>query len=199
MKTDLSLVALGMVASFFVSACGGSSDGSGSCGTTAACGGDIVGTWTITSSCLNASMPDMDCPGATIGSSTLKVTGTATYNADLTYSHTGTISGTAAFTIPASCLMSQGTTVTCDQLNQFFAAAPIPGVTIHCTGSTSCSCTETATNADASESGTYTVTAAGTLTETTTDGDDTVSDYCVKGTTLNVSEHSGGSETLTKS
>jgi len=141
----------------------------------------------------------MDCPTATISSSTLKVTGTATYNADMTYSHTGSINGTGVFNIPASCLMSSQGTLTCDQLNQFFAAVPTAGLTIHCTGSTTCSCTETATNLDASESGTYTATAAGTLTETTTDGDETVSDYCVKGTTLNVSEHSGGSETLTKS
>jgi len=49
--------------------CGGSSgDGGGSCGKVPPCGGSLVGTWTITSSCESVSnfTDGTECPGATI-------------------------------------------------------------------------------------------------------------------------------------
>jgi hypothetical protein len=211
MKPDLPLVALGIAASFVVSACGGSSGGR--CSNSAACGGDIVGTWKITSSCVSANLAMLDgtCPAATLSTSDLKMAGSVTYNADLSYIETGTVSGTVVVTEPTSCFTSQGVTPTCDDLNQEFQSNnQDPALTLHCTGTTTCTCTETFTNEDTSQTGTYTTTTAGVLTETR-DGESSPSetdDYCVKGTAFTLSPHADsmmmgqpimGTITLTKS
>jgi len=196
----------GLIGALAATGCGSSG---GTCGNTAACGGSIVGTWTIASSCVSASASavDSECPTATAHSSALTITGTITYNADGTYTSSSTLSGSFSVSLPSSCLTSNGVTATCDQLNQAFQSSPTPGVTLHCTGSSSCSCTETIANQTSSETGTYTTTAAGLLTDTPTGGTADQTDYCVKGTTMTQSPHAGsammgqavsGTITLTK-
>jgi hypothetical protein len=152
-------------------------------------------------------MFDSQCPTATVRSSGLTITGSITYNADGTYSSTSTVGGSIYVTLPPSCLTSNGVTLTCDQLNQAAQSNPTPGLTLHCTGSSSCGCTETLANQTSSETGTYTTTAAGLLTDTPTGGTVGQSDYCVKGTTMTQSPHAGstmmgqtvsGTITLTK-
>ena len=198
---------VGLFVALAVPGCGSSG---GTCSNTAACGGAIVGTWTITSSCVSesASMLDSQCPSATARSSGLTITGNVTYNADGTYSSTSAVSGTIDVTLPPSCLTTNGVTLTCDQLNQLFQANPTAGVTLNCTGSSSCTCTETIAGQTSSETGTYTTTAAGLLTDTPTGGTTSLTDYCVKGTTMTQSPHAGsammgqtvsGTITLTKS
>src|SRR3954453_2093346 len=91
-----------------------SDDGGGSCDSVAACGGDIVGDWTITDSCFSLTGPaptDGFCPPATLDSGGLKVSGTASYRADLTYSATLTFSGSLAVVLPPSCLTMNGITL----------------------------------------------------------------------------------------
>lgn len=208
MRKTWFAVVLGMLALATFTSCGSSS---GSCANSAACGGDIVGTWTIQSSCVSASASmfnDM-CPTATVSTSNFTIAGSVVYKADLTYSATSTMSGSATVHLPASCLTSGAVTLTCDQLNQLIAAKPQAGVTVHCAGTSDCTCMETLTNAPSSASGTYTTTAAGLLTETSSsDGTSDQSDFCVKGTTLTESPHPGssmmgesvsGTITLTKS
>jgi hypothetical protein len=55
---------------------------------------------------------------------------------------------------------------------------------------TGCTCTAVVTPEEAIVGGTYTTTAAGLLTETGPT-DVSLSDYCVKGTTLTISPHPG--------
>jgi hypothetical protein len=169
--------------------CGSSSGGT--CANSAACGGDLVGTWTIASSCVSVSLSTFDsqCPSAAASSSNLQASGTFTYNADMTYSKSAALSGSAVVTLPASCLTIQDVTVTCAQINQVFLATPIPGMTLNCTGSSSCTCTETFTNTTSALSGTFTTTTGGLVTETASDGAVNTSDFCVKGTTLTQSPH----------
>ena len=197
---------VGLLVAIAVSGCGSSG---GTCSNAAACGGSIVGSWTITSSCLttSASMLDSQCPTATASSSSLTITGSVKYNADGTYTSTSTIGGSVNVNLPVSCLMSNGITLTCDQLNQAFQSNPTPGLTLHCTGSSGCACTETIAGQTSSETGTYSTTTAGLLTDTPTGGTAGQSDYCVKGTTMTVSPHAGsammgqavsGTITLTK-
>lgn len=197
---------VGLFAALAPLGCGSSG---GTCANTAACGGAVVGTWTITSSCVSesASMLDSQCPTATASSSGLTITGSITYNADGTYASTSTVSGTIHVTLPPSCLTSNGVTLTCNQINQLFQSNPTPGVTLNCTGSTSCDCRETLSAQTSSETGTYTTTAAGLLTDTPTGGTASETDYCVKGTTMTQSPHAGsammgqtvsGTITLTK-
>jgi hypothetical protein len=206
MRTIGFVSMVGLLAALAAAGCGSSG---GTCSNAAACGGDIVGSWTITSSCVSesGSMFDSQCPSATVSSSGLTITGSVTYNADGTYSLTSTTAGSLDVTLPPSCLTSNGVTVTCAQLNQEVQSNPTPGLTINCTGSSSCSCVETIVSQTSSETGTYTTTAAGLLTDTPTGGTAGQTDYCVKGTTMTQSPHAGsammgqnvsGTITLTK-
>lgn len=180
---------VGLLMTFMATGCGSSG---GTCGNTAACGGDIVGTWTITSSCVSASasMVDSSCPTAPGTSSNVTITGSITYNADGSYTSTSTIGGTVQVYLPQSCLTSSGVTITCDQVNQAFQSDPTPGLTLNCTGSSGCTCTETISDQSSTETGTYT-TAAGVVTQTATGGTASETDYCVKGTTMTQSPHPG--------
>ncbi len=212
MKISALVSAVGLVTAL-VGATGCGSGSGASCSNTAACGGSIVGTWTITSSCVNISLSDYmnsSCPGLTVNTSNATITGNATYNADGTYTQTGTTNGTIRVSYPQSCLTMNGVTITCDQINQAVQANPTAGVTLTCTGSgtSGCSCTETIAGQTSSESGTYTTTSSGLLTQTPTGGSVSTSDYCVKGTMMTQSPHPGsygmgaavsGTITLTKS
>src|SRR5690242_9552213 len=89
-----------------------------SCASVTACGGELAGTWTVTSSCLEVA-GDIDlslfgagCPSAPVTGS-LQVTGAWTANADGTYSDETTTSGTEQLTLAASCLVISSTQVTC--------------------------------------------------------------------------------------
>ncbi|HXI60539.1 MAG TPA: hypothetical protein VNO55_30970 [Polyangia bacterium] len=206
MKNTLSVTGAIFLAMMGLSGCG---DSGGACGNTAACGGDIVGTWTVTSSCVSAtaSMFDSSCPGATIGNVNIKVTGTATYNADKTYTSSATFSGSESVTQPASCLSVNGSMASCAQLTQSLAGNPgFKSAT--CTGTGGCTCNIVLNDDTTMETGTYTTTAAGLLTETPAGGAASQSDYCVKGKTMTDSPHAGsammgeslsGTITLTKS
>jgi hypothetical protein len=189
----LSVCFLGAIT--VLSSCGGGGGGGSTCSNAAACGGSIVGSWKITSSCVtvdtSSMVPDMDCPSATGMAEGFKVTGSVSYAADLTYTSNTTVSGTVVVTLPASCLMQQGITLSCAQLQQGLQAAATDAgfSSATCTGSSGCTCKLALAPQASTTSGTYTTTAAGLLTETETGGDASQSDYCVKGTALTVSPH----------
>jgi hypothetical protein len=174
-----------------LSGCGGGSGG-GTCANGSACGGNIVGTWKIVSSCLSSSGSDPSCPTATSDTSGLKIDGTVTYDAAMTYNTAMTLSGTVKSTLPASCLMDNGMTITCAQLGAAFMAGAqdpdFPFSAASCTGSSSCTCTLTYKPISVNDMGTY-ITAGGLLTETDSSGDATQSDFCVLGSKLTESPH----------
>ena len=181
----LSALVLGVISISGVASCG--SGGASSCGT-APCGGDIVGDWTITESCLTFPMesPIADCPSATVNTSGFDVTGNISYRSDLSYSGTLTIGGSFALTLPPSCLTVQGITLTCGQVDQAVKQAMIdmPDPTIQsvsCTGSGSCVCTFQLTPMPGTTAGTYTTSG----TQLIEDGTST-SNYCAKGSELHV-------------
>ena len=168
-----------------VSSCGGSS---GSCGKVAPCGGDVVGNYNITSACLTLSSMDMPlegCPGATVNASGIRVSGSASFNADMTYTLNETISASASETIPASCLTMNGITLTCQQLDQAIQqlVTENPGVfqSAHCAGASSCTCSFTLAPMTTNTSGAYT-TSGTTLTLSGGGG----GEYCVQGNELHL-------------
>lgn len=196
----MNSVIMGFCAGFWAlilcSGCGGSSsDSAASCSNSAACGGDITGEWTVTSSCVSVSdvsMVNQQCPSATANAAGLKVTGNVTYNADLTFTSTSTISGSTSVTLPASCLSVQGITVSCAQLTQAFMTLAQQGSSgfksASCSSAGSgCTCNVVLNDQTTSQSGTYSTTSDGVLTETPLNGAAGQSDYCVKGSTLTVS------------
>ena len=108
------------LAALAVSACGGSSSNA-SCGSQTACGGDVVGTWKVESSCASASssfapfaIPSSGekpnaCP-STLSPSGVTVFGTLTFGSDSTYSFTLVEGGSIRYTILSSCPTTNGQT-----------------------------------------------------------------------------------------
>jgi hypothetical protein len=170
-----------------LSACGGSG---GSCGGVQPCGGDVVGNWTISGECVNTASANMqimaECPGASISTSGIRVTGNVTFNADMTYAVTETISASVRETIPLSCLQSGTTRVTCAQLDQElqmeFAQDPSASISGHCVGSSACTCTFTIPSQTVSQSGTYST--SGTAIIMT--GSSSNVQYCVQGNEMHM-------------
>lgn len=106
-----------LVAMASAAGCGGGSDGAtngGSlCGSTPACGGDVTGTWNVTSSCeevapesrVRSTMPPA-CQGtAADGITTTDTTGlTLSFLANGTYAYGGTYRWTTAYVYSDACL-----------------------------------------------------------------------------------------------
>jgi hypothetical protein len=174
----------------------GSGGGGGSCSNVTPCGGDVVGTWTASSSCLkvsgilDASLAGLDptvCTNMTIAGS-LNVSGTWTANANGTYTDGTTTSGNAEIQVPAACKLLSGTTFECNRLGGPMGSGT--GYTITCTDAASgggCTCTATAQQTgwagvmtpDALTSGNYT-----TSSNVLTLDDEAKYSYCVSGNTM---------------
>src|SRR5579863_1857547 len=133
---------------------GSSSTGgsSGSCSNVSACGGNVVGTWTVSSACLRVSSSNLDislagldptsCKNVTMTGS-LNVSGTWTAS-NGTYTDGTTTTGTENLELPAGCLMLSGTTTTCNGIAGPLSALGFSNVS--CTMASSgggCSCTGT--------------------------------------------------------
>lgn len=94
--------------------------GTGACSSAPSCGGDVVGTWTVTSSCLEV-RGGVSVVGFGLGCATapvtgfLSVSGSFTANADGTYSDHTTTSGAVQIEFPEACF-SVGWVVTCDHV-----------------------------------------------------------------------------------
>ena len=124
-------------------------DGTGSCSNVAPCGGDVVGTWTVTSSCLTVTGKlDLvgffgpDCTTAPVTGS-LQVSGTWTAKADGTYTDNTKTTGHEQITLAQPCLKFSGTVLTCDQ-----ATGPVQSMgysDVTCTSAPDGGCTCSAT------------------------------------------------------
>jgi len=180
----------GFVLFFVLPACGPDSDDA-KCGDASACGGDVTGAWKITSTCfdMEPQMPgSMSCPGATAQTADLGMTGNVTYGADKTYQSNITVTGKVIVTLPASCLMQQGVTVSCAQVQQSLQASAADSgyQSVSCTGSSGCTCTMQLVPRSEANSGTYS-TSGGKLTMMEPGGTPDDNNYCVSGNTLTVS------------
>jgi hypothetical protein len=175
---------------------GGAGSGAGgataSCSNVVPCGGSVVGTWNVTSSCLTISgeqdltLAGLNCAPAPITGS-LHVTGTWTANADGTYADGTTTTGTEQFQLAPACLMLSGTTTTCDGIGGPLQGLGFQSVTCTPAGNGGCTCTATVNQMGgaglvsvlASGSGNY-ATSGNTLT---VDSNSPYS-YCVSGSKM---------------
>ena len=179
---------------------GGSSFGGGpgtNCSNVAACGGSLVGTWTVASSCLKVtgnldlSLVGAGCPSAPV-TGALEVKGSFTANADGTYSDNTTTSGEEQFVLAPSCLVISSAPVTCDGAANLLTS--LGYATMHCTSTADKGCTCTGTIAQTGGFGTVSpapgtsgnYTTAGNLATITGDAGDTKYSFCVSGNTLTV-------------
>jgi hypothetical protein len=159
MKFQSTVLAMAMAFGMISGACssgsgkpsgagGGADNGAGgaaSCSDVVPCGGNVVGTWTVTSSCLKVA-GDVDISGFGLGcvsasvTGSLQVTGTWTANADGTYSDNTTTSGDEQITLPPSCLNVSGTTTTCERIGGPIQALGYASVTCTSAASGGCTC-----------------------------------------------------------
>jgi hypothetical protein len=159
---------------------GGSGAG---CPSVSPCGGNIVGTWKVTQSCVTAtddlSNTGSGCPGA---SAVLDFMygGTITYNADQTFNSTITVSEVTHEHFPSGC-MPFG--LTCQQLGQSAMDAGVGSCSTDAQGG--CTCDATTTLATTTPNGTYSVSGSRTTT-TSAAGKTSTGSYCVQGNVLYV-------------
>jgi hypothetical protein len=175
---------------------GGTDGGSPACSAASPCGGDIVGTWKVTESCLSAS-EDLStvCAGV---SADIQFTfsGTTTYSADGTYTSATSGGGLTTYHYPAACLTGGET---CDQLGQVLMAVGMYS-SVSCATDTAgvCNCAAVTASTSSNETGTY-ATSGSTLTLTHA-GATSMAPYCVQGNALFEFEAPGdGGVTLTGS
>src|SRR5450432_3079177 len=157
--------------------------GGGSCGQVQPCGGAIVGSWKVSSSCILDASFQMDassiCTTATIALKKVTGVGGITYGGDQTYQSTGTLSIDFTLSLPTTCFAAGKT---CADLQttytkQMQTDPTLTSATCASSGST-CVC-QLSTTQDATESGTYTT--SGTIVSSTPAGGTVSNDsYCVK-------------------
>src|SRR5579863_861889 len=172
-----------------------------SCPNVTACGGDLVGTWTVTSSCLNVtgsldlSLVGAGCPSAPVTGS-LQVTGTWTVNADGTYSDDTLTSGAEQFTLGSSCLVISSTPVTCDGAASIIKNLGYASLTCTTAAGGGCSCSATVQQSGGlgllsvapTTTGNYTP--SGNQVTLTGDAGDTQYAYCASANTLKMTPQS---------
>jgi hypothetical protein len=173
---------------------GGSSSGGsgGTCPNATPCGGNVVGTWNVTTSCLKLS-GEMDVTLTSLGCSrvpvtgSIQTTGTYTANADGTYTDNTTTKGTVSFPLAPSCLSISSVPVECVKAASIFSS--LGWKTNSCVDTNGqCNCTLSTEQQGgigfvsglATKSGSY------TISGTTLQNDDLKYSYCVSGDTLTV-------------
>jgi len=128
---------------------GGSSGNAGpSCANVTACGGSVVGTWNVRSSCLKVSGTlDLSsigatCPNAVVTGS-LTASGTWTANANGTYTDRTTTSGDEQFDLAPSCLIISSTQTDCAGAANIITSLGYATVTCSPVSAGGCSCSAT--------------------------------------------------------
>ena len=185
MKTKLSVSCVALAV--FLFGCGGNSGLSPSppsaldaCHNPPACGGDIVGSWSIASTCLGVDLSSYTdgCPDSVAQANGYQITGMVTYDADMTFTLMSMLTGSVTVRYPTACLTPpDGAAVTCEQLG---AALLAPGSyqAVQClSNGMGCDCTIQSTPETVTRTGMYSISANNVLLAGTADE----SDYCVKG------------------
>jgi hypothetical protein len=186
--------------------CGGGSGGQ--CAGDVTCGGNVVGTWDIISTCVSGSPTSGEgCGVQSFDASNLRETGSITFDNDGTYSVTFVVSGKVEETITESCLSNGAISITCDDFNTLLQTSVMKSAdgaiaSASCHGvSVSCACSFEFATKTMTESGTY-IASGGTVTTTASGGSPEAQGYCVQGSIMTVGSSSmstfmGGMSTMT--
>jgi hypothetical protein len=166
---------------------GGSGGSASGCGTVEPCGGDLVGTWTLTAECVDAgelmlgAQQAYYCPQAVVAASGVTLSGTATFTSSLSYTFVQNIVYTSTVDLPISC--TQG--LSCAQYGAYLASLRSTGTSLSCTGTSTCVCQETITEND-SDSGTYVLSGSNATITSNSTGTPSTNGYCVQGSTIHL-------------
>jgi len=167
------------------------------CSSMTPCGGAVVGTWKVKSSCLSLTgeIDPMDvsanCPRQAITGS-LTVSGTWTANANGTFTDDTKTMGSAKFNLDASCLVVSGAAMTCEKIGSSFEGLGFSSVVCTTMAGGSCSCSAQVAltgglgllTADPQTSGNYTKN--GNVLTITGSATGQNYSYCVSGSTLTI-------------
>jgi non-reducing end alpha-L-arabinofuranosidase len=127
---------------------GSGGEGGASCSNVVPCGGDVVGAWTVTSSCLKVSgqvdlsILGLGCTSVPVTGS-IEVTGTWTSKSGGAYLDNTTTSGYEVLSLPDSCLDISGTRTTCGPLGSVLQAMGYAAVSCTSVASGGCTCSAT--------------------------------------------------------
>ena len=159
------------------------------------CGGDPTGTWKITAACtsdanVSSDFQDAQCPTATATLASLSTTGTASFNADKSYTVTETVSASLNVMLPSSCLTEGGVTVTCAQFAQAIQAADASSgapsfSSVACSGSSGCTCALALVPVTMNDAGTWSTSGTNIALMSSTSGNSSPP-YCVQGDEIHV-------------
>ncbi len=156
------------------------------------CGGNVVGSWSVESSCLeltgnmDVSLLSLDCAAVPV-TGYLQTSGTFVANANGTYSDNTTTTGAATFSLAPSCLSVSSVVVPCDRLGALFMAAGWSSATCAETDG-QCSCAATVVQQGGlGQVLPYTEPTGSYLTDgTTLTASNATYTYCVAGDTLSL-------------
>jgi hypothetical protein len=171
------------------SATGGSSGtgggGATACGTVEPCGGNPAGTWSFSSECLDLAeasaliQQELYCATATVVSAPATISGSATFNTDMSFSLIQNLTGTLTIDVPAIC--TDG--LSCADYASV-EGANLNSQSFVCSGTANCVCTLQSTS-NSTNTGTYT--RSGTdLNLNTSTGTTATLGYCVQGRTIHL-------------
>lgn len=193
---------LAVLAAVSVVACGGetSSGGGSGCGTTTGCGGDVTGTWHVTSMCLQVSPGSVDTSSvpadcvssyeAAVQSTTVQPQNyTLVMAADGTYQESGSVTFSFTWSLDSKCFTAYGggslSASTCASLSSSLASSTPSGTCTFVSNACRCAFTQTQT---VSGTGTY---RTGGTTLYTDENDPTRAasgPYCVRGMSMGFSQ-----------
>jgi hypothetical protein len=184
---------LAAAGAFVAPACG--SNGGDRCGEVQPCGGEVVGSWSWSRACPSAkaytTQAQATCPESSVASVSQSVTGTVTFNADLTFRFenvSNTLETNNSF--PLSC---QALT-TCTDLDRH-ETSNAQTIDTTCTGTTTCTCDSTVSTSGRTATGTYST--AGAALTLILDGVTATTGYCVEGNRLHqITFASGAGQTV---
>lgn len=163
------------------------------CGQVAPCGGDLTGTWMLTTACITAdglreTVSASGCPGISVEVSELNTIGKVTFSADGTYSTDGLSAQTlATVSLPVACAIGGSCQAEEESLQ---SDETVESGT--CSGTSTCVCTAREVQTDSGATGTFSISG----TTVTLDGGGLLGEggsYCVEGTHLHlISPTAGG-------
>ena len=174
---------------------GGATNGGGptaSCTNVTPCGGNVVGTWTVSSSCLkfsgdmDATLASLGCPSVPVTGS-LTTTGTFIANTDGTFTDNTTTTGSATFPLAPACLSISSVPRTCEQVGGIFLS--LGWATSSCTvtnGQCNCAVTAEQHGGLGTISGVATKKGKYMVADKTLTTDDLSFPFCASGNTLTV-------------
>jgi hypothetical protein len=185
-----------LAACALASGCSNAGNGAGSSGSTTApscttpftaCGGNVVGTWSLSNACVSkfVNPGNMACPASTAQLSE-DVSGTIEFKQDGTFVTNANSTLKETMNVPASCLVDAGVTESCQQLQNVFnqpTDAGAPSAVASCTSAPmgGCTCQLSDTLMGNGQSATYS-----TLGYRIGLGGTPPSPYCVQGNTLTI-------------